>query len=51
MKVVKVGSALWCRPIVPYGVIPHCRMVLAHIALWCRPKVAIIKVVKVDKSS
>ena len=51
MKVVKVGSALWCRPIVPYGVGPHCPMVPAHIALWCLPKVAIIKVVKVDKSS
>ena len=51
MKVVKVGSAVWCRPIVLYVVGPHCPMVSAHIALWCRPKVAIIKVVKVDKSS
>ena len=51
MKVVKIGSALWCRPIVPYGVGPHCPMVLAHklekvanedcksigSAQWCRP--------------
>ena len=51
MKIVKVGSALWCRPIVPYGVGPWCFMVSAHIALWCRPKVVIIKVVKVGKSS
>ena len=51
MKGVKVGSALWCWPSVPYGVGQHCAMVTAHIALWCRPKVAIIKVVKVDKSS
>ena len=43
MKVVKVGSALWCRPIVPYGVGPHCSMVSAQIA--------IIKVVKVANKS
>ena len=48
---VSAHSAVWCWPIVPYGVGPHCPMVSAHIALWCRPKVAIIKVVKVDKSS
>ena len=30
MKVVKVGSALWCRPIVPYGVGPHGPMVPAQ---------------------
>ena len=42
---VPAHSALWCRPIVPYGVGPwcpmvsahECPMVPAHSALWCRP--------------
>ena len=32
---VPAHSALWCRPIVPYGVFPWCSMVSAHGALWC----------------